>query len=495
MQNNDKGYSADINLWLQHLKELGSNRIEPGLERVSLVWDALMERRLAADSEFVFPTLVTVAGTNGKGSCIAVLEQLLLAEGATVGTYSSPHLVQFQERIRLQGEFVTEAPLCAAFARVERRRERLEARPRLTYFELVTLVALELFLDAEVSYVLLEVGLGGRLDAVNLVDADIAIITSIAFDHEAWLGNSLDSIAFEKAGIVRPEIPVVCGTSLPALIEQVKARQGQPLIYGRDFSGSVAPCSLASSNVGCALEAFKLLGYSAQSYTNEDWNRLIERLWLPGRFQQFRLYPNSFPTESGQCDAVVLGLKTPPIAAAMGAVEGLTELLTAFVEAGRKARSQGSLKAVRPAPPETGFGSEDEAGMLILDVAHNPSAALQLRALLENGHRAQVVLLLGMMLDKDIQGFVEALMPLVSFWLLADSKQEPRSCEAKQMKKAILSLDSEAKVELMSDLFSAEALNRVQLSLLRSGTLVVTGSFYIVSPVYRWLISQNIAPT
>jgi len=186
--------------WLAHLEQLHPEEIELGLDRVRQV---MLRARLGED----LPVLITVAGTNGKGSVVEYLTHALFAADHKVGTYTSPHLHRFNERVRVNGKQVSDETLCEAFAKIEQSRQQTE----LTYFEFTTLAAMSVFLQQRVDVAVLEVGLGGRLDAVNCWDADCAVVTSIAIDHEAWLGGDREVIGFEKAGIARPGKPLVVG--------------------------------------------------------------------------------------------------------------------------------------------------------------------------------------------------------------------------------------------------------------------------------------------
>jgi dihydrofolate synthase/folylpolyglutamate synthase len=190
--------------WLAHIERLHPRSIDLGLDRV---------RGVAAAMALPPPAcpVVTVAGTNGKGSSVALLEAILSAAGHRVAAYTSPHLLRYNERVRIGGAEAGDDALCAAFERVERAR----AGRTLTYFEFGTLAALDLFARAQPDVLVLEVGLGGRLDAVNLVDADVALVTSIGLDHVEWLGTDRDAIAREKAGVMRPGRPAVCADPGP----------------------------------------------------------------------------------------------------------------------------------------------------------------------------------------------------------------------------------------------------------------------------------------
>jgi dihydrofolate synthase / folylpolyglutamate synthase len=218
--------------WLALQEQVHTRAIDLGLGRVGTV-----ARALGVDRPSY--RVITVGGTNGKGSTVATLEALLLAAGLRVGTLTSPHLLRYNERIHLEGREATDAELVDVFERIEVAR----AHTTLTFFEYNTLAALLLFADRRLDVAVLEVGLGGRLDAVNLVDADVAVVCSVGFDHRDWLGDTLDAIGAEKAGIFRGNHPAVLGTpqmpeSVYATIERVGA---QAVIAERDFSWHIGP--------------------------------------------------------------------------------------------------------------------------------------------------------------------------------------------------------------------------------------------------------------
>lgn len=190
--------------WLDWQQQLHPDEIELGLERVNRIWQALGAPALAE-------TVITVAGTNGKGSSIAYLEAIYTAAGYRVGSYTSPHLYSYTERIRIDCEAVSEQKICEAFQKIENTRQDT----RLTYFEYGTLAAFDIFSNADIDIALLEVGLGGRLDAVNIVDADAVLLTSIGIDHVDWLGDTREKIGEEKAGVLRSGQVVVCSDKLP----------------------------------------------------------------------------------------------------------------------------------------------------------------------------------------------------------------------------------------------------------------------------------------
>jgi dihydrofolate synthase / folylpolyglutamate synthase len=217
--------------WLAHLESLhpkGQGGIELGLERVSRVKDELRQTQRCP--------LIIVGGTNGKGSTCAYLEAVYSHSGYRVGCYTSPHLLDYNERIRVDRKPIDDASLCQAFAKVEGARQSA-GEVALTYFEFGTLAAWEVFADCQVEVIILEVGLGGRLDAVNVYDADCAIVTGIALDHTDWLGSTREAIGFEKAGIYRTGKPALCADPEPpqSLLDHAAAIGADLRLIGRDF--------------------------------------------------------------------------------------------------------------------------------------------------------------------------------------------------------------------------------------------------------------------
>ena len=191
--------------WLEWQEKLHFTEIDPGLTRIGQVWE-----KMQGQKQLPFK-VVTIAGTNGKGSSVAMTSSILRAAGYRTGTYTSPHLLAYNERIAINGIPCSDQQICASFARIDDARGDIS----LTYFEFATLAAADIFRQQEIDIAVLEVGMGGRLDAVNLFDADVALITPIGLDHTAWLGDTREKIAYEKAGIIRARTPVVCSESEP----------------------------------------------------------------------------------------------------------------------------------------------------------------------------------------------------------------------------------------------------------------------------------------
>lgn len=237
--------------WLHYLECAHPKSIDLGLERVRTVAQRLISL------SFNCP-VITVGGTNGKGTTVAALEALARAQGLKVGSYTSPHIWQFNERIRINQQPVSDEDLIRAFTAVQAAKQDVS----LSYFEFTTLAALWLFQQQTLGLVVLEVGMGGRLDATNIIDADIAVITSISFDHQEYLGDTLEAIAIEKCGIMRPNKPIICGELPLASYIQDQAQKVSAqfhLIDAKEYE-RISPV-LVPSNIACAHGAMSLLGY------------------------------------------------------------------------------------------------------------------------------------------------------------------------------------------------------------------------------------------
>ncbi|WP_034944411.1 bifunctional tetrahydrofolate synthase/dihydrofolate synthase [Erwinia oleae] len=353
--------------WLHYLENLHTQAIELGLTRVQRVATAL-------DLLIPAPVVFTVAGTNGKGTTCRTLETLLMAAGYRVGVYSSPHLLRYTERVRIQGEELAEADHTASFAAIEAGR----GDTSLTYFEYGTLSALWLFRRAKIDVAILEVGLGGRLDATNIVDADVAVITSIALDHTDWLGPDRESIGREKAGVFRRGKAAVVGEpAMPQSIAEVADALGAHLVRrGRDWSFSATD----------------------DSWTFSDANGTLSGLPLPQ-----------------------VPLANAATALAALRASSLTVDEAVVREWINKAMLPGRFQTVQQAPK------------VILDVAHNPHAAAYLAHRLRTLQSAgRVLAVAGMLHDKDIAGTLACLTPVVDEWFCAPL-EGPRGATAEQL--------------------------------------------------------------
>jgi dihydrofolate synthase/folylpolyglutamate synthase len=410
---------TSLQQWLAWQETLHPSAIDLGLERVSRVADRLGCRTPA-------PVVISVAGTNGKGSCVAMLEAILLRAGCRVGAYTSPHLYRYNERVRLDGKAVADQTLCDLFARVDAARER----DSLTYFEFGTLAALDLMSRQDLDVALLEVGLGGRLDAVNIVDADVALITSIGIDHTDWLGPDRDAIAREKAGIMRRRRPVVCGDSdPPASLAAEAARRGATLIQvNRDFSFTQA---------------------------DHHWH------WQ-GCKQQLRALP--LPALPGRHQL-----------SNAASVLSVLEVLEPRLRVTRETVEAGLRRVSLPGRVQHIGGPVDQ----LLDVSHNAQAAQALadvlRAAPAAGHR---YLVLGMMRDKDVTSFVQPLRPYVDTWY-ATGLQVKRASPVGTLAAGIRAqLDGQPVVTCATMQETLAALKAVAEP---GDRIVVCGSFYTVA--------------
>ncbi|MGD2112741.1 MAG: bifunctional tetrahydrofolate synthase/dihydrofolate synthase, partial [Gammaproteobacteria bacterium] len=346
--------------WLYWQESLHPRKIDPGLERVAALTGRMALRRPGR-------TIVSVAGTNGKGSSVAMLEAILLAAGYRVGSYTSPHLLSYNERIRINGREVSDAALCAAFAQIDAQR----AGQSLSYFEFGTLAAFMLLQQAAPDIAILEVGLGGRLDAVNCVDADIALITAIGLDHMQWLGNDRESIGREKAGIARRGKPAVC-------------------------SDPAAPASLAVALRDAGARRYALNEHFSRTAGTEGWN------WLgPEHCHESLPLPRMAGAHQLDNAAGVLMV---------------LDLLREILPVTKTAICQGLGSACLPGRCQWLPGAVE----IVLDVAHNTQSASRLLASLrERSCRGRTRLVLGMLEDKDVRGYTTILAPAVDTWYLA----------------------------------------------------------------------------
>ena len=412
--------------WLDWQSGLNPRTIVLGLERVRSVWDRLGAPPLNGQ-------VISVAGTNGKGSCVAFAEAVLQAAGYRTGCYTSPHLLRYNERIRLDRQPVDDDLICAAFERVDRARGDVP----LTYFEFGTLAALCIFSDARLDAVILEVGLGGRLDAVNLIDPDVALISGIGLDHREWLGDDLESIGREKAGILRSGRPgVFAGRSMPQSVRAHAERIGARLwVAGRDYR----------------------VVRGAQ-----DWG-------VEGEGFARRALPP--PAMRG-------AVQVENAAGALVALECLSEVLPVDQRAVRAGLLEARLPGrfdVRPGQPTW-----------VLDVAHNPQAAGVLDELLGAMFTAgRRVALCGMLSEKDVAGIAAQLVGRFDAWHLVDLSGEPRGLSALQLAERLRPVLGDAPVETGGSV--EECMSRLASTAAPDDSVVVFGSFLTVAAAIAWL--------
>lgn len=405
--------TSPLATWLCYLENLHSQAIELGLDRVKKVARTLDALKPA-------PTVFTVAGTNGKGTTCRILEKILMAAGYSVGVYSSPHLVRYTERVRIQGEELDEAYHTAVFARIEAARDETS----LTYFEYSTLSALLLFKQLNVDVIILEVGLGGRLDATNIVDADVAVVTSIALDHTDWLGPDRESIGREKAGIFRGGKPAVVGEpDMPHTIADVASEKGAQLLR-------------------CGV----------------DWSYHVEA--------------NSWNFKDGQGELTGLPL---PLVPQPNAATALAALRASRLDVSETAIKEGIGNATLPGR----FQIISAAPRVILDVAHNPHAATYLADRLAClPKQGRVLAVIGMLHDKDIAGTLACLATQVDSWYCAPL-EGPRGATAEQLVEHLGSGEVYNSV--------TEAWHAAMAAAMENDTVLVCGSFHTVAHVMEAL--------
>jgi dihydrofolate synthase/folylpolyglutamate synthase len=286
----------NLSAWLQRLESLHPVEIDLGLERVSEVGSRLGCLSMNCP-------VVTVAGTNGKGSTVAALQAIAIAADLHVGAYTSPHLLRYNERICIDAVPADDVEIIAAFEAIDSARRDLS----LTYFEFSTLAALYIFAAAKLDLVILEVGLGGRLDAANIVDPQVAIITSISLDHQSWLGDTREAIAQEKAGILRPGIPVIIADPVPAesLLQRIDYLACQPSFVDPDLLAVIGPGPLRGENIGAAWQAANALGFAPDLV---ELPRIARLLSLPGRRQQLSINDVTVVLDVAHNEAAVANL-------------------------------------------------------------------------------------------------------------------------------------------------------------------------------------------
>lgn len=419
-----------VNEWLEYLESLHPSEIELGLERIKDVGKRLNCLKPA-------PLVILVAGTNGKGTTSALLAALLKAQGMRVGVYSSPHIQRYNERVVIDGEQITDADLISSFDRVE----AIRGDTALTYFEFGTLAALNHFQQASLDVCVLEIGLGGRLDAVNIVDADISLVTSIGLDHQAWLGDTVEEIAFEKCGVARSGKYLVCGQLNPPATakDQVASLGGQWCVRGQHFDiieeddelllsfmtdegqaeWNLPPAKIPYHNVATAIQALSLLGR------------------LPNR-------------------AVVADV------VANTAVAGRLQPLVVAVDGGELT--------------------------LTLDVAHNQQAAAYIAERLNHLDGAVI----GMLEDKPVDGLINTLPEVPQYYLVGLDCW--RGLSADTLEKRIIKARNESRPELNLKKFAGvgDALTH----LLRQNDLagqhwLIAGSFHTVEAALNFLQARD----
>lgn len=367
--------------WLIHISQLHPSTIELGLDRVRQVYD-----RMAISPSC---PVITVAGTNGKGSSVAMLSSILITAGYQVGVYTSPHLVRYNERVAMNGTPVDDQLLCDGFAAVEKARQEVS----LTYFEFGTLCAFWCFSRQALDAWVLETGLGGRLDAVNILDADVALITCIGLDHQQWLGNDRETIAREKAGILRAgQTAVCCDPDPPAAIQAVADSLDTRLWQlGQDFTYSCTPAGTWD--------------WQAGDLVFPDLAPPV----LAGRFQ----------LDNAAGVLASLTLADLPFSIGHAAIDtGLSQV-----------DLPGRFQLL---PTSTSFGYSP----VYLDVAHNADSAQALASILASQQKGRTLAVWGMLRDKDMEAVARIMKPHVDHWYLAPLPGD-RGADTTSLKKAL----------------------------------------------------------
>ena len=410
--------SAELEAWLERLETLHPKKIDLGLARIGRVLDRLSLRMPPYRS-------IVIGGTNGKGSCVAMLESLYLAGGYRTGAFTSPHLWRFNERIRVDGIDADSATVVALFERIERARGEIS----LSYFEFSTAAALLNFARSEVDVALLEVGLGGRLDAVNAIDADASLIASIDLDHQEWLGTTREAIGHEKAGIMR------CGR--PAVVAERNPPESL-LIHAADIDARL-----------------RRLGADFDFDTHrEQWIYRSESAEVPGL---------PCPGFGGR----------EQVANAAGCL-AVVESLQSSLPLDRSVWPRG----IERARPSGRIEERDIGGVRwIFDVAHNPAAARVLAEALERRPvRGRTFAVVAMMQDKDHEGVLGPLMHVVRHWLL--TRAGGTRGAAPESLAAVLAPGSAASIHLDAVAACESARRRAA----PGDRVLVFGSFYLVGP-------------
>lgn len=430
-----------LDTWLDYWGSIHVSAIDLGLERVQPVAERLGVQQPDA-------AVYTVAGTNGKGSTTTTLAAILQATGRRVALYQSPHIVRFNERIRINGLEVADQQLIDAFGAVEQARQRCGLT--LSFFEATTLAAFHVFKQLQCEVWVLEIGLGGRLDVVNLIDADVAVITNIGLDHTDWLGDTIEQIAFEKSGIMRAGRPVIFAGNqpLPQVIADRAEALGAPLtVYGRDYH--------INTNQSPP---------TANPPKSQDWQLAAPALTLA--------LPVGQLAPLNQAAAVMAALNGPIPVSHAHLCQGVTQ-----------ARLAGRFE-VRHIADRT----------VILDVAHNPHGVkflLQQLRQYQQQHPAltDVVAVCSMLGDKDIGSVVQCLAPVIKAWYIA-ALDVPRAAPLQQLQDALQD-QGVASAHIHSQPTIAQALAAALADSTPQTLIVVCGSFHTLAAVWENTIHGN----
>lgn len=426
--------ARDLTAWLSYIESLHPKSIAMGLDRVKHIIG-----RLGLQPKF---TIIIIAGTNGKGSTCAMLEQIYRQAGYQVGCYTSPHLVRYNERVRVNGNEVSDQDLCVAFAAVDAARTDADNNATaLTYFEVGTLAAVWHFVHANIDVAILEIGLGGRLDAVNAFEPSCSIVTSVDLDHQEFLGDTREKVGFEKAGVYREAVPAICGDGNPpvSLISYAQQVKADLKCIHQDFDYQLLENGWQYQSQGKALYALPLPALQGSYHLNNA-------------------------------------------ACAITAVEALQSKLPvaskAIADAMLKVTLAGRFQTVCDSPKT------------ILDVAHNPHAARALAENLKNCRASQgkTIAVFAMLADKDIKGVVEAVSNEIDIWYVA-SIENVRGASAIDLATIIVDVQPGSVCKIFED--AAAAYQQACIDVGENDKIIVFGSFFTVSNVMQALSDHS----
>ena len=410
--------SDSLDYWLKYIQAQHPRAIELGLDRVRKVWQRMGQDKLA-------PCVITVGGTNGKGSTVAFIESIAREAGLRVGAYTSPHVSRYNERVRVDAEELDDAQIVAAFEIVEAARHDV----LLTYFEFGTLAALQLFQERELDLVILEVGLGGRLDAVNIVDADVAVITGVDLDHQEFLGDNRESIGFEKAGIMRAGKPCILAETDPpsSVLRRAYELGAQAIRGGSDY----------------LYERFA-----------DHW------VWRePGAYLELPLPALRAPAQLQNAAAAVAAVRASALSV------GDDSLARGVVNA----QLRGRLERISTGPE------------IWVDVAHNPQATRQLSQWLSQDARPTLAVF-SALADKDISGILMQIHAQIDHWHIAPLSEEgPRILSADQLWQRVSATIDSKKITIHPTL--ADAVDSAVAQSSAQHRVLVFGSFHTVAEV------------
>ena len=435
-----------LDQWLIHIQKQHWRTMDLTLDRISQVWHKMQGE--------ITGYVIVVGGTNGKGSAISMLSGVLIHAGKKTGEYTSPHLVRYNERIKIAGEEVSDEKICIAFTYIEQSRGDIP----LTYFEYSTLCALYLFQRHQVDVLLLEVGMGGRLDAVNMIDNDLVLITSIGLDHEAWLGSSREVIAIEKAGIIKESGTAVCSDPLPP----------ETLINEADKK---------HANLLCAERDYHIDSYGERMNWSCNWGDWGDRAALPEGWRKIEGLRCPFP---GAHQISNLGGVLTALALSSEQLGLEPHILQAGLD---KSRIQARCQVISGAP------------RIIIDVAHNQDSASELAQFMNgdgmngdgmNGDSCEgkTIGVLGVLEDKDLAGIINPVSELIDHWCLASLQGERRQSSAALANK-LKPLIGVSMIECYPnpvDAFQA-AMNQAE----EQDRIVIFGSFHTVGDIIGFL--------